>query len=57
MVCVLLYFFLRPYQHNGGARSQAYLYTSGMENSFAGNNSWNAANTSFFEVLALQNEV
>jgi hypothetical protein len=43
MVCVLLYFFLRPCQHNGGTRSQAYLYTSGMERAFAGNSAWNAA--------------
>jgi len=35
----------------------AYLYTSGMERAFAGNNSWKAVNTSFFEVLTLQNEV
>jgi hypothetical protein len=57
MVCVLLYSFLRPCQHNGGARLQAYLYTSGVERAFAENNSWNAANTSFFEVLTLQNEI
>jgi hypothetical protein len=46
MVCVLLSSFLRPCQHDGGARSQAYLYISGVERAFAGNNPWNAANTS-----------